>query len=231
MILILLIFLVVGGVGLYFLMGNKKSGAANKDAAHTVEQLEKMTKSQLDSLSSQKAAVSNIESGKEIKLKDGKTYILTIDSAKLIKVDEKKADTSLASNNGKPVVLKDSSKVSTTVTTTPIKDRDGDGIPDDKDICPDDRRNKCKETVIVEDKPRIPADVKAIGGGVYAVKARSGGELIEYFHSRISSRDDIKSLGAKGRISSINEIGEINHFQLVYKFEIEGGTWVKFKVY
>ena len=67
--------------------------------------------------------------------------------------------------------------------------------------------------------------------GLYAVKARAGGELIEDFHRRINSRDDIKSLGARRRISTIYEIGEINHFQLVYNFEIDGGTWVKFKVY
>jgi hypothetical protein len=216
----LLLLLIAAGITAYILLGKEpsKSASPQKHIVYTYEELKQMDFARLQQLANKKDSVMNVSSG-EIKLKDGKTYILTVDKERLVKVEEV------------TIVLQQPPKEEPKPTL--IKDKDRDGIPDEKDKCPEDPTNKCgtKQTEEVNDVPVVPRDIRSLGNGFYSTQVMSGGESVPAFHRRISGRNDILSLGTRRTISTQDQIIDINHFQYVEGYIIERGTWVKFKVY
>jgi len=222
----MLLLLVAAGITAYILLGKEtsQSASSSKQIVYSYEEIKQMDIARIRQLADKKDSVKNMSSG-EIKLKDGKTYLLTVEKDRLVKVEE------IA------IALQPSPKDEKESDATLIKDKDKDGIPDEKDKCPDDPKNKCERKVVetneekTNDGPVIPKDIKSLGNGLYSTLVNASGETLPAFHRRISSRNDILSLGKRRKISTEEEIIDINHFQYVMNYFIERGTWVKFKVY
>jgi hypothetical protein len=200
--------IIAGGITVYIVKSNQPPvtiiGSSNE--IHTLEELKSKDVEEVKKLVNKKDSVINVPSG-EIKLKDGKTYILTVDNDRLVKIElkneEKQEETQVKNEEKKSESNKDQEKKTEQTTKDDPK----------------------------KDNKVLPFGIKATSEpGVYTVVQDKEEITVAEFRTILNTRSDVKELGKEKRISEALEICQLNNFS-GEKYKIPKKTPVKFKVY